>query len=456
MTRENIDKRRHWLDKPAALKVRARAAEAVRKRRADFGALRIGRARRLIAADFASLTGDTMVYAAMAFAVLSLGGSEAQVAFALGAQGAGTAATLLFGGVVADRYPRRSVMVAADLLRFGSQGFIAALLLTGNADYWQLIVAQVIHGCGSGFYMPASGAIVPDSVPPQFEQPTNALKQAARSTASLGGPAIGAVAVHLAGAGLAIAADAVTFLASASLLVGLPAIRREREAQSMLAAMRDGWDEFRALPWLKTVTVQFTLVNALVIAPLYVYGPTAAGETGAGSASVNAWAALLVSMEAGGLVGSLVAVSWRPPRPLVAATLVFLLWGLPLALLVGHTPLGLLLFGGALAGSGAAVFTVLWETAVQDNTDEAARSRLTSYEYFGSLVGVPFGFALIGLVGGRIGADSNMAASFVFLVVAGLFVASRPSIRAVRRRDLPPDDPRPRPSALPELAAGVE
>ena len=427
---------------------------------ADLGSLRSGSVRRLIGADFASLTGDTMVWTAMAFAVLALGGSGFMVGIVLAAQGAGTAAMLLFGGVLADRYPRRSVMMAADLLRFASQGVIAVLLLLGHAEFWQLIAAQLVHGVGTGFYMPAGGAIVPDAVDKRFVQPTNALRGAAKSFAMLGGPALGAVAVNLAGAGLAIGVDAATFLVSAALVYGLPAVapngdegegeedgdegkrelsvlRELRESwASVLGELGEGWNEFRELRWLWTITVQFTLVNALVLAPFFVFGPQAAEAHG----GVDAWAALLVVMAAGELVGSLGVLSWRPARPLVAATLVFLLWVFPLALLAAHAPNGWTIAGAGIAGIGSAMFGIWHETAVQGNTKADNRARLMAFDEFGSLVGVPFGFALGGLFGQLVGPEQALLGSLVFLVVAALVVLSKRCIWEVRAEGELPDD----------------
>ena len=402
--------------------------------RGDFGALRLGPVRRLVGADFASLTGDTMVIATMVFVVLSIGGGSVEIGIALAAQGVGSAAILLVGGVVADRYPRRTVMVAADLLRFGSQGALAVLLLTGDAAYWHILAAQLVHGIGTGFYMPASAAVVPDSVPKAAMQPTNALRTVARSTATLGGPALGALAFQLAGPGLAIAADAATFGISAAFLAGLPVTARRRdedeEEEALIPAMRRGWREFVALRWLRTITVQFTLVNALVLAPFFLFGPMEA--PGGASGGAGGWAALLITIAVGDAFGGMVAMSIHPERPLVAATTAFTLWAAPLLLLAVSAPLLAILAGCFLAGVGQSVFAVLHETTCQSNTPEEQRSRLMAFDQFGSLVGVPFGFAIFGIAGSAISADKGLLWAGLFLIGSALVVVSRPSVRELR------------------------
>src|SRR3954467_13732760 len=102
--------------------------------------LRIREFRLLFLAQSISWLGDRMVGIALAFAVLSLGGSPADVGLVLAFRLVALVGTLLVGGVVADRVSRRAVMVIADLLRVATQGAIAALLITGSAEIWMLAV----------------------------------------------------------------------------------------------------------------------------------------------------------------------------------------------------------------------------------------------------------------------------------------------------------------------------
>lgn len=394
--------------------------------------LRNRSARSLILADLTSALGTGMALTATAFAVLAIGGGAFEIGIALAVQNLGIPASLLFGGVLGDRYSRRTMMILADLARFGSQGVLAVLLLTGDASFPIIVATQVVHGIGTGFYIPASIAIVPDAVPEGVEQRTNALKSICGSVSKVLGPALGAAACQLSGPGLAIAADALTFLGSAALLTAVTTSRRsvstdEDDAEpSMLAELREGWSEFIALDWLKVVTIQFTLVNALAVAPLFVFGPALADGSLGG---VDTWAAILSAMAVGELIGGALAMTWRPDRPLVAATLWFMLWGLPLFLIAIHAPLILLVAGAVAAGAGAAIFDVLWQTVTQEHTPEAARSRLLAFEGFGSYVGVPIGFLFAGWIGSWIGPDAGLLGSFAVLTIAGIFVLARPSVR---------------------------
>jgi MFS family permease len=409
------------------------------------GPLREPAARRVVGADLASRFGDYMVFAAMPFAVLSIGGSPGWVAAVLAAQGLSLAVFLPVGGVMGDRFSRRSVMVAADLLRLGSQSILALLLLTGNASLWLLVVAQIVHGIGTGIFMPAASAVVPDAVRGDSVQGTNALKVMVGSVAMASGPAVGAVAVALAGAGLAMAADSATFAISAGLLSGLVVSERAPALGATvgyLAGLRRwggelwlGWREFWKLRWIRWMTLQFTLVNAVVIAPFYVFGPTAAEKwfDGAGS-----WALILVGLGAGQFVGGVVGLTWHPRRPLVAAILVFCLWAIPLVVLACQVPLAFVVAAAFVGGIGIATFIVLWETTVQTHVREEIRSRVTSFEQFGSLGLVWLGFVLGGWLQEKVGTSAGLVVGAVVLIVASGAILLAPSVRQLRdRRGVP-------------------
>src|SRR5262245_49378023 len=108
-----------------------------------------------------SALGSSLVPIALAFAVLDLTGSASALGLVLGAALVARIVFLLVGGVVADRQPRQSVMLAADLLRTGSQALVAVLLVTGHARLWQLVILFALFGAGDAFFSPASTGLVP-------------------------------------------------------------------------------------------------------------------------------------------------------------------------------------------------------------------------------------------------------------------------------------------------------
>ena len=110
--------------------------------------------RLLLGAQGVSEIGDRMAPIALAFAVLELGGGATEVGLVLACRMFPLIATLLVGGVVADRVSRRDVMVVADLLRVLTQGLMAALLIAGAAEIWMLARARRADGRGGRLLQP--------------------------------------------------------------------------------------------------------------------------------------------------------------------------------------------------------------------------------------------------------------------------------------------------------------
>ncbi len=399
----------------------------------DSSALREAPVRRLALAQLTSATGDGMVLAALPFAIYGIGGSSAQVGLALAAQVLAMAVLILLGGAIGDRFNRRNVVVAADLLRFGARAAIAVLLVLDDAAYWQLLLAQVAHGAGSAFFYPAMDAFVPDVVRPKQRKQTNALRKMGESLGLVIGPAIGAATFAAAGPGWAFALDAATFLASALLLKGLstPFVDTVKQigGRRLLAEVSEGWGAVRQMGWFWRVALEFAVLNTLVFAPFFVFGPAVAAQSLGGA---EAWAWILAGMAVGELLGGAFAMKWEPAHPLAAATSVIALWIAPLVLLGTLAPVGLIAVGAAFAGASVAVFETLWETAKQDHSPPHLLSRLNSFDHLGSFGLVPLGYLLGGLALGAVGASVALFAGAAILTVATFSVATDPSIRGVK------------------------
>src|SRR3954447_5265822 len=105
-----------------------------------MGVLGLRDFRLLFGAQAISMVGDRMVGIALAFAVLELGGGATEVGIVMACRTLPLVATLLIGGVAADRLSRRTVMVASDVARVLTQGLTAVLLIAGEAQVWELAV----------------------------------------------------------------------------------------------------------------------------------------------------------------------------------------------------------------------------------------------------------------------------------------------------------------------------
>jgi MFS family permease len=390
--------------------------------------LRETRLRRLVLAQLTSTVGDFMVLAALPFAVLSLDGSVGQVGIALAVQAVALASLMMVGGIVGDRCSRRAVVIAADLTRFLAQGALAMLLLRGEAHFWQLLCAQAVLGGSTAFFLPAMNGLVPQAVPGERLQQANALRGIATSGAGIVGPAIAAAILATSGPAWAFAVDAASFLLSAALLarLRLPASTPVGGGASLLADLAEGWVEFRRQTWVWVIVAEFALLNALVFAPFFVFGPTVAAQSLGGP---GAWATILAAMGLGEFAGGLLAFSWRPARPLLVATLAIALWTAPLLLLATLAPVALVAVGAAAAGLSLALFGALWETTLQARVPTGLRSRLSSYDLLGSLGLVPIGYLLGTLMLGGMGTEAALITAAGVVAMATFAVVAVPSVR---------------------------
>jgi MFS family permease len=392
-------------------------------------ALRERSFRLLFLAQATSLLGDGMVSVALAFAVLDLTGSAADLGIVLAARTAPLVLFLLVGGVWADRLPRRTLMIVTDLVRLVTHGAMAALLIGGAASVASLAVLAAIGATASAFFTPALGGIMPHVVSDDRLQQANALRGIAEATGRIAGPILAGVLVATAGAGWALAVDAATFGISALFLsrLALPGTVAAAPA-SFIADLREGWDDFRSRTWLWTTVTAASLGN-LFFAAYFVLGPLVADRELGGAA---AWGVITAGFGAGLLVGGLVVMRIDPARPVFVATLSVLLYGLPLAALALAMPAVVTACFGFVAGAGLMVANNLWETTTQRHVPPDRLSRVDSYDWFGSVATQPIGMLMWGPLGVALGVDTALWLAF------GAQTAIWLSLLAVREvRELP-------------------
>jgi MFS family permease len=397
-----------------------------RARILGLDALREPNFRWLIGAQWTSLIGDYMVLAALPFAVFAIGGSTAQVGIAFGADAAALLLLVLLGGVLGDRLSRRSVMIAADLTRFGAEGIFAVLLISGHAEFWQLLAVQLIHGAGSAFFLPALSGLVPETVCEERLQEANALRGICASSAAMIGPAIAGIFVAAIGPSFVFALDAGSFGLSATFLAMMRINAQKASEGSVIADLAEGWNEFRRRTWLWAVVAEFALLNALVFAPFYVFGASVAESSLGGP---GAWATILTASGVGQLVGGVVGLSWKPKQPLFAATMVIASWAPPVLLLATLAPVGVIAAFAALAGASLALFAALWQTTLQSHVPSEQLSRLSAYDWLGSLALLPVGYVLAGFTEAAVGLRGGLLSAGVVVLIATMAVASVPSVR---------------------------
>ena len=401
----------------------------------SFAVLRERDYRLLLGAQSVSVLGDRMVVVALPFAVLAVGGGPSAVGLVFACQALPMVLSLLAGGVVADRLSRRAVMVVADLLRVATQGAAAALLLSGAAEVWMLAAIAAVTGAATGFFNPASTGLMPAVVAPERLQQANGLRSTATATGEIVGPAVGGVLVATVGPGWALGVDAATFALSAALLARLRLARHVvAPSAGFLRDLREGWDAFRSRTWVWALVGTFAFSNMLWGA-WSALGPVVADRSLGGAA---AWGAILACMGAGGIVGGVLSVRMAPRRPLLVMVAVDITFCVPLALLAADAAVAVVAVGALIAGAALMLGNTLWESTLQRHIPPATLSRVSSYDWFGSLAFYPVGLALWGPVAAGIGLSAALWLAAGLLLMSTLVLLS---IRDIRELPLYPPTP---------------
>jgi hypothetical protein len=404
-------------------------------RRPSLGVLRERDFRLLFTGQVVSQFGDSITPVALAFAILDLTGRVGDLGYVFAARSVPLVAFLLIGGVFADRLPRRAVMIAADLVRLGTQGSTAVLLISGHAQIWQIAALQALHGMASAFFNPAATGLTPQVVSPERLQDANGLRGLSMSASGIAGPAISAALVAGVGAGWALGIDSLTFLVSAVCLakLRLPA-HVKLPPQSFVRDLLDGWTEFSSRTWVWVIVVCAAVGNGFS-GTFFVLG---AAISRADLGGPGAWALILAAFSVGGLVGGLSVLRIKPHRPLLAACIAVLPWALPPATLALGAPVYAIAAVAFISGAGLMIFNSLWETTLQRHVPDAALSRVSAYDWFGSLMMQPLGFALVGPAVVLFGQTRWLWIAFAGQLLSCLLMFIPASVRRLTVDDAPP------------------
>ena len=383
------------------------------------------------AATSVSTLGTATVPVALTFALLTLGHTPTAVGLVLAAQTTPLVLLMLAGGVFGDRWPRRRLMIAADLLRCASQAVLAADLALGQPSLATLAVLAACCGVGNAFYSPAETGLIPQVAGDGQVKDANSLISLAGSLAAILGPALGGLLVGFGGSAVAIGLDAASYAVSASCLGLMQPVPKARAAPtSLVAEFRLGLREFGRHRWLQLVTVQYGLLNLLAFAPFFVLGPSlfAAQPHGA-----RTWGLIAAATGVGGIGGSLLALHAPIHRPLLAIQLATAALATPLVMLALHAPAPLLALGSAVFGTALTVVNVLFQTTLQESVPRDFLSRI------GSVVGLvamslgPVGFALCGPAASIVGTRNALAFGAAALLLSVAALLASPDIRDFRR-----------------------
>ncbi|GAA3016314.1 MFS transporter [Streptomyces fulvorobeus] len=387
----------------------------------------------LTAAAIITSLGTHGALIAAAFAVLESGGDGGDVGLVAAARTAPLVLFLLIGGAIADRLPRHRVMVAANALNCVSQAVFAWLVLTGDPQLWQMMLLTALCGTGQAFFNPAAEGMLMSSVDAEHASRAFALFRMSMHGAAIGGAALGGAMIAAMDPGWVLAVDAAAFAVAGALRAFLDVshIPVRAAGGGLLSDLREGWDEFIGRPWLWAIVAQFSVVVAVVAAAESVYGPLVARDELGGAAP---WGLALAAFGVGTLAGAVLMMRWKPRRLLLAGTLCVFPLALPSAALAVPLPVSGLAAVMFVSGVAIEVFGVSWMTAMHQEIPEEKLSRVSAYDWFGSVAMVPLSTALAGPVEGLVGRSQALWGCAALVVLVTALVLFVPDVRNLTRR----------------------
>jgi len=393
--------------------------------RETFRALRVRNYRLYASGQVVSITGTWMARVTQDWLVYHILTHDSSVAL-----GAVTALQFapalmfgLYGGMLADRYPKRRVLVITQTLMALLSLATALLVVTHTAELWSICLLALLFGVVSAMDMPVRQAFVVEMVGRDTLQNAVSLNSATFNTARLIGPAVAGLIIESAGTAPSFFVNAVSYVA---VIGGLLAMRtadlqpapRVARARGQL---REGIDYVRQRPelllpivlvgFVATFGLNFQITNALMARGVF--------HRGAGTYGI-----LSTAQAAGSLVGALLAAHRRRrprARLLVGAAIVFGVLETASGFVGSY-----LLFMLMLIPIGASAITLATScnTTLQLSAEPAMQGRAMSLYITVFTGGAPFGSLLVGWVGGAVGPRWSLIfgglISVATAVIAGL------------------------------------
>jgi MFS family permease len=406
---------------------------------------RDGNVLRWLGAYTASMLGDGVYFVALAFAAAKAA-PPAEVGMVMAAGSVPRAALMLGGGVIADRFGPRRVVIGSDAARcLLILGAAAALALT-SPGLWLLVALALLFGVVDALFMPAVGALPPRLVAGDQLTRLQGMRALVIRFGTVVGPPAGGVAMGLGGAAAAFALAGALFAVSVPLLAGTriggpaPAVDRpargdrgsrgSRGSRRSRGELRAGLRYIRRHPLLAPLVVSGAVSELGLIGPLNVGMILLCQDRGWGSAGYG-W--IIACFGAGAAAGALLLTvrGWLPRAGAVQiGTLLLSSAGVGCIALTPSLPAAaaLALGTGVLCGICGGIAAAL----IQGAADHAYLGRITSVTSLTSMGLAPLAYPLFGAAVAAAGPAPVFLASAALGACGGAVGLLSPAVRTAR------------------------
>jgi MFS family permease len=349
------------------------------------------------------------------------------------------------GGVLADRFDRRRIMIVCDLARVALMLLLAAVAAAGLPIALAPVIAAAATAAAAP-YLPCVAAVTPRVVDDADLPGANAARSAVGGASIILGPALGGVLLFLGSPAAAFAANALTFGLSALAVLAIKdrGVFATRRSAGPPAGLFDGMftELAEGAAALRQHPAALRLIGADIMCS-FLYGTQTvllllvAGQTGLGA---QGYGYLFAAIGAGGLAGTALAGrASRSSRPHLVQAAALACAGLPTLLLaVTHWPLAAVVLTG-LTGLGAMLVEILTDTMLQRTLDEDVFGRAYGLAFPASIAGIVIGSALAPVLASLLGASGALVAVGGAVLAYTTLVLRRGAAGDERRVPVTPD-----------------
>jgi MFS family permease len=349
-----------------------------------------------------SQVGTRAAVAANLYQVYELSRSTLQVGLVGIAQAVALVGLSPLGGVLADRMDRKRLLQYSQGAALVVSAALAVVTIAGHATTWMVVLSSLLATAAATIDQPARQALIPALVPRHQLVDAIALINPSRELAVLTGPALAGVLIAVSGPGAVYLLDAATYAVLVLILVAIRAAtaRLPGQHEGVLRALREGMVEFgrRPVVWqMMALDLAATVFSAYrVLLPAFALDILHAGATGYGLLSA--------APSAGALIGSVLVFRLvRSRRSGVLVLVSTALYGLAIVAFAHATTFWLALVLAGLLGVADAVSTTVRHAAVQVETPDELRGRVSAIYQMASRGGPAIGDGLVGAVAGVLG-----------------------------------------------------
>lgn len=363
---------------------------------------------------------------ALAVTILDAGGTATTLGLILASRVLSSVILALAGGVWADRYKRKYIMISADLLRAILTVVLVFVTVT-DLPTWMIALVVFMMGAGEALGFPASGAILPSILPDRLLPEGNAWRAVTARVGAILGPALGGAMVALIGSEWTFLVTAAFFVVGTILLFPIQETDFERTLteNTFVRELREGLSAVRRMPWVMWLIIMASLQLMVVVGAEVVLLPVVTREEFGGN---FVYAAASVAAGLGGGISALFWAKIKVPRPGLWSVLSWMLFSLSLLVLVFPVHPWLVIGVYFIVGLSTEPFGVYWPTAIQREVPRELQARVFSVDHMGSLALMPLGMALVGPITEWVGMTEFLIFAVLFHVVTCIIVLFVPGV----------------------------